>query len=96
MEDNFSDIKFNGLEIQPIKLEIKNKENFKMNSTMNWVLKIAAKLFETFFNLASPEIKNLLNNFVIDLYNKAKATPNPFDDFAVKTLATILNIQLPD
>ena len=46
--------------------------------------------------VATPEIKKLLEEFILRLWEKAKATPNPFDNMLVKIIAGILDIDLPD
>ena len=35
---------------------------------------------------ATPEIKDVMSGLITDLKEKAKATPNPFDDMLVETL----------
>ena len=42
----------------------------------------------------SPEIKQLLKQYINELYAKAKVTNNPLDDFFVEFLADILSIDL--
>ncbi len=95
MIDNFNDIKPIGLEFQPTK-KIESEKYLMNPITLSWFTKLAAKIFENLFNIISPEIKNELQKFLNDLYLKAKQTSNPFDDFGVKLLATILNITLND
>ena len=42
----------------------------------------------------TPAIRESLENFLKELYGKAKQTPNPWDDFLVEMLATILGVKL--
>lgn len=42
---------------------------------------------------ASPEIRENVKEWVLDLEQKAKATPNPMDDILVGLLKTLLNIK---
>lgn len=41
---------------------------------------------------ASPQIKELLINFILDVEDKAKATPNPIDDILIDILKIMLDM----
>jgi hypothetical protein len=59
------------------------------------VLQILGGVLGPILNTITPSIKTLLNDFLTDLYRKALATPNPWDDFAVGMLLDILAIPRP-
>ena len=44
----------------------------------------------------SPEIRKLLEDMILRLWEKAKATPNEFDNIVVRLIAGLLEIDLPD
>jgi hypothetical protein len=58
------------------------------------VLKIVSEFFELMMPRLSKHIRELLTVYIKDLYQKAKATDNVFDDFAVGLIASILQIDL--
>ena len=60
----------------------------------SWLLKIVGSAFSPVFSLLSKEIKSELENFIKDLYKKSEKTENVWDDFFVKMLADILNIDV--
>jgi hypothetical protein len=66
-----------------------------MGLTWTWIIELALKILLPLFNLVTPEIKQLLNDFLTGLYLKALATPNPWDDMAVGFLMDILAIPRP-
>jgi len=85
--------------IQPAGLEEQPTEKMKVSLNMftwKWLFSEAAKLLSPIIGLITPEIKTELENFVLSLFQKAKATPNQWDDFLINILASILNIKLPD
>lgn len=50
------------------------------------------KLIQGIVNAATPEIRELLTNFIRDLDAHAAETPNPWDNLLVAILKTICNI----
>lgn len=50
-------------------------------------------LITLLIGVISPEIRNLLINFVKDLKIRASKTPNPWDDVLVLILCTVLDIK---
>lgn len=66
-----------------------------MSNTWTWVLELFGKILVPLFNLITPELRTLLNDFLTSLYLKALATPNPWDDMAVGFLLDILAIPRP-
>uniref|UniRef100_A0A6M3JIA7 Uncharacterized protein n=1 Tax=viral metagenome TaxID=1070528 RepID=A0A6M3JIA7_9ZZZZ len=55
---------------------------------MNWFIII----FKLVWSKISPQIRESIVNFVIDLEKKAAQTDNPIDDVAVQILKLILGI----
>lgn len=56
-----------------------------MNIPTSLLLKVVVQIVKSI----SPEIKNLLNDFILSLHEKAKETDNPWDDIIVQLLADI-------
>ena len=66
------------------------------NIMKDTILKLLLGLLPTIMGFLTPEIREELENFIRRLYVKAKETPNAFDDFAVKFIAELLKINLPE
>jgi hypothetical protein len=64
--------------------------------TYQIVLKLISEIFELIIPRVSNHIRELLTVYIKDLYQKAKATENIFDDYAVELIASILQIDLTD
>jgi hypothetical protein len=62
-----------------------------MPSWLSFLLSILGKIME----LVTPELKELLKNFALDFYQKAKQTPNPADDILAALILALLNIPIP-
>lgn len=60
-----------------------------------WLINILIQVFSTILPVITPQLKKELEDFLIGLYNKAKETPNPWDDFLLKFLLRILGISVP-
>ena len=54
-----------------------------------WILRLITLVVTS----ASPELREMINKWVADLEEKAKATPNPFDDVLVGLIKVVLNIR---
>lgn len=67
-----------------------------MMAVWGWVTELAVRLLGSVVNLMSPEIRELLEKGIRDLYVTACATENPWDDFGVKMLAGFCGITLED
>jgi len=63
--------------------------------TYQIVLAMVKEIFSLVLPRLSNHIRELLSVYINDLYNKAKATDNIFDDYAVELIANILQIDLP-
>ena len=62
--------------------------------TYQIVLAMVREIFNLVLPRLSNHIRELLSVYIKDLYQKAKATDNIFDDYAVELIADILNIDL--
>ena len=65
---------------------------------MNWKLaiKILGNVLGVFVKVISPEIRKILCDFIVALYQKALATLNPWDDMLVEILAEAFDVNLPE
>lgn len=59
------------------------------------ILAIIGQMFAPLVGAITPVIKDELNKFMTELYKKALATPNPWDDFFVGLLLDIMVIPRP-
>ena len=57
-----------------------------------WLIPIIIQLMK----LLSPNIANMLRDFAVELYYRARETVNPFDDVAAGALLGLLGIETPD
>ncbi len=56
---------------------------------MKFLLKFLG-VFETIVQQVTPELRQLIEKFVLELEAKAKATKSPYDDIAVAILKGVL------
>ena len=65
---------------------------------MNYLtlIKIVAKFLGLILPIVTPEIREALKGALQNLYEKAKATDNPWDDYLIYFLLTILNFKEKD
>lgn len=61
---------------------------------MSW--KILIKQFALVLMTTSPVFREALREFVKSLYVKAISTDNPFDDFFVEFLASLLKLEVTE
>jgi hypothetical protein len=66
-----------------------------MNAFWGSIISNVLKIFLGLMGQLTPVIKDELNAFLIALYKKALATPNPWDDFAVGLLLDMMGIPRP-
>jgi len=66
-----------------------------MSITWQWLIKLIVPFLTQLLTLVSPSIKAELNDFATQLYLKALATPNAWDDMFVGFLLDILAIPRP-
>ena len=55
-------------------------------------MEVITRLIQEMVNIASPEIRQLLQKLIVSLEEHAKATPNPWDNILVAILKTILGL----
>jgi hypothetical protein len=60
-----------------------------------WIIQMLVQIFSTIMPLITPSLKGALEEFLLELYTKARETPNPWDDFLVKFLLRMLSISVP-
>ena len=59
------------------------------------ILKIILTMLPAILNLVTPEIRQMIEDFILRWWEKAKETDNDFDDFLVMLIAALLKIDLP-
>ena len=60
-----------------------------------WVLTLLLPIVQRVLVAISPEIRKQLENFAKDLWGKAQATPNPWDNVLVGILYAVLGLETP-
>ncbi len=66
-----------------------------MGVSWKWIIELLVKVLGPVIAILSPMISQALKDALLDLYKKALATPNPWDDFVVGFLLDILSIPRP-
>lgn len=61
-----------------------------------WIVHIMTNCIRPLVDIVSPTIRKELEDFLINLYNKAIETDNPWDDFLARFLLRIFAIRIPD
>ena len=61
-----------------------------------WLIEIIIKALSALLPIITPELRALLEKFLLDFYKKAQETPNPWDNFLAGFLLRILQIPVPD
>ena len=69
-------------------------QEYQERMTWKFLLTAFSGIIGQIVKVISPELRKMLVEMVINLYQKAKATPNPWDDFLVELLAQVLGIDL--
>ena len=59
------------------------------------ILSIIISILRPIIAVLTPTIRDMLHDTLIDFYNKAKATENPWDDFLAEILLRLLGIDIP-
>lgn len=57
-----------------------------------WILRLISLIVGS----ASPELRKLIKEWVLELEKRAKETPNPFDDVLVGLIKIVLNVNTTD
>ena len=58
-------------------------------------VKFVLSILPTIMDLVTPEIREMIEEFMLRWWEKAKATPNPIDDVIVKFIALLIKVDLP-
>jgi len=68
-----------------------------MPGSLTWkiVLAIGAKVFGYLIKQMTPVIKEALEKAMLDLYQKALITENPFDDHVMAMILEVLDLKKP-
>ena len=61
---------------------------------MNVILRLVLPVIPQIMKLITPVLRETLEEFLQDLYLKAKATPNPVDDILVGILAGLVGVEV--
>jgi hypothetical protein len=59
------------------------------------IIGILVQIFSTIMPIITPMLKKELEDFLLLMYNKAKETANPWDDFLMKFFLRMLSIPIP-
>lgn len=60
----------------------------------NWIVGLLATLLGPLMAALTPQLKEGIKDFVVNLYAKAKETSSPIDDIFVRFLAALLDVDL--
>jgi len=63
---------------------------------MDKFIKFFVTIVSVLFTNLSPDFREYAQEFIRNLYRKAKETASPFDDLAVKFLASVFDVELPE
>lgn len=58
------------------------------------ILKVLLTILANILPIISPELRKMIEEVIVNLYQHAKQTNNPFDDIAIELLAGLLGIDL--
>jgi len=61
-----------------------------------WLIEILIKALSALLVAVTPALREVLKDFLLEYYEKAKETANPWDDFLAKFLLRILGIEVPE
>lgn len=60
-----------------------------------WLINLIVDILRPLVDIVSPTIRKRLEDFLIDFYNDAIETENPYDDFLARFLLRIFAISIP-
>jgi len=75
------------------------EKEFKMPNpgiSWYWLIETIIRALTVILGVITPELRKLLETFLLDFYKKAQETPNPWDNFLAAFLLRILQIPVPD
>jgi myo-inositol catabolism protein IolC len=64
--------------------------------SLNWIIELVVKILSLILPVVTPSLRAELEKFLLKFYEKAKETPNPWDDFLAKFLMRILGMEIPE
>jgi len=67
-----------------------------MGITYSFWITLGIKILGSILKAVSPHIREAIEGVLRDLYEKAKATDNPMDDFLVSLIATLVGVKLEE
>jgi len=74
-----------------------NKEpNMAKGNTWKWLLSLLAVVLKPILSAITPLIKELFEDSLNKLLEKARATENPVDDYFVELLFNIVDLEIPE
>ena len=60
------------------------------------IVKLLLAILPTLLSIVTPEIREMLEEFILRWWQKAKQTDNAFDDLLVKFIAGLIDLDLPE
>lgn len=75
-----------------------NEQDFKAPNPgigFTWIIQILIKILASLFPQITTELRYQLERFLLDFYDKAMETDNPWDDFLARFLLRIFSIPIP-
>ena len=80
------------------KLMIEGLDHPKANPgiTLPWLIGLILKLLGPIMKALTPTLREALEGFLLDYYEKAAETDNPWDDFLALFLLNIFGIKAPE
>ena len=61
----------------------------------NILLKVFLPLIPAILAAATPVLRNMIQEFALAFYKKAKETENPYDDFLAGIVLALLQVDVP-
>jgi len=65
-------------------------------NTWKWLLNLLAIILKPILSAITPLIKELFEESLLKLLEKARATENPVDDYFVELLFNIVDLDIPE
>ena len=60
-----------------------------------WIVNLLVTVLKPIMEILTPMIREELEKLAVKFYEKAEATPNPWDDFIAELLLKILGLPVP-
>ena len=62
----------------------------------SWIIGLIVSVLGPLLGAVTPQLKGSIQDFIVNLYAKARETDSPIDDVFVRFLAALLSVDLPD